>query len=71
MIEILGYISLGYFIGAMITYIVLYFGVGDDKFGIGTMIAAGCAFFWPLSVPYMIIDKLRDYFAEKKEKRQK
>lgn len=56
MLEIFGIICIIYCIGAIITFIPLAFihGGKSDTYGIGMMIAAGLAFFWPVSVPLMI-----------------
>ena len=56
MLEVLAYIALIYCIGAIITFGVLTFVHGgvSDTFGIGMMITAAMAFFWPFTVPIMI-----------------
>lgn len=69
MLEVLAYIALIYCIGAIITFIPLTFihGGASDTFGIGIMIAAGLAFFWPLTVPVM----LHVEWEERQSKRKK
>lgn len=62
MLEVLAYIALVYCIGALITFIPLAFihGGTTDTFGIGLMIAAGLAFFWPFTAPVMISVELEE-----------
>lgn len=62
MLAVLGYIALIYCVGALITFIPLAFihGGKNDTLGIGLMISAGMAFFWPVIVPTMIKYKLYD-----------
>lgn len=73
MLEVLAYIALIYCIGALITFIPLAFihGGKTDTFGIGIMIAAGLSFFWPITIPIMVMVEWDERKLRKEHKKGK
>lgn len=74
MLEVLAYLALVYCIFAVITFGILIFIFGFDSgsfAGIGTLIWAGLAFVWPVTLSVMLYEEWKERKHKKNKKDNK